>query len=92
MITFANPFAAGTNLWSQWETDGTKTLTPAQEVLVNAANHAYTTENYPWFTNQTTPDLLTLWGLVSGINIFSGVGSWDDEVYDVLHARNALPG
>lgn len=88
MLTFPNPYAPGTSAWDAWEESGTKTLTPEQEQLVDAANDAYDRQDQAWFDAQATEDLVALWDLVSGINTFSPAGSWDDEVYDALASRD----
>lgn len=82
-----NPFAPGTPNHTRWEETATKTLTPEQERLADAATDAYDRHDQAWFGNQPTTDLAALWDLVSGINTFTPAGPFDDEVYDALAAR-----
>lgn len=64
------------------------TITTARQVeLINEADAAYDRDDQDWFNRQDTADLLILWNLVSGENLFSPAGSWDDEVHDALFLR-----
>jgi hypothetical protein len=84
---FTNPFELGSKNWTRWEATGTKTLSAPQARLVTSADAAYDREEQAWFNALSTPDLVMLWGLVSGINMLTSAGSWDDEVYDALHSH-----
>lgn len=58
------------------------------ERLNAAADAAYEREDRAWFTALSTGDLETLWAQVSGPNLFTAAGPWDDEVYDALAERD----
>ena len=87
-VSFTNPFAPNTKNWFLWEETGTKALSAQQARLVTGADAAYDRQDRAWFNSLSTPDLVTLWNLVSGINSFSSAGAWDDEVSDALYFRD----
>lgn len=57
------------------------------KTLNDGAEAAYDREDRAWFTALTTEDLETLWAQVSGPNLFTPAGPWDDEVFDALAER-----
>ena len=55
--------------------------------LNERADAAYERQDREWFYALPTEDLEALWAQVSGPNLFTPAGPWDDEVYDALAER-----